>query len=274
MEKLYWQEIIKNEYEIPTGHTIQDLTNELFTYLGSTDPELRDEIGYSVFANWLKMRMYSQNLILEHTWELIKNLENGIGERGTNSVFKRSFSVLFLAEIIHNDNKAPGLNKKTIDTLVKKALWYLENEKDPRGYIQTNGWAHAIAHTADLFFALAKNEHTDRTQHLQMLNGITGKLKSVSDWIFVNGEDDRLSAAVIAIFQRSLLKTDTIFEWLSSLRENWKGAWTDEKKSVAFFNIRNFTRSLYIHLTTKEELEHKEELEKMVKETVQGLRPW
>ena len=274
MEKQYWQEIIQNDYKIPDGYTIDELTNELFTYLGSTDSELRDDIGYSVYANWLKMGMYSQNKILEHTWQLIKNLDNGIGERGTNSVFIRSFSVLFLAEIIHNDNKAPRFNKKTIDALVGKSLWYLENEEDPRGYIQKKGWAHALAHTADLLFVLAKNEHTDRTQHLQMLNGITGKLKSISDWIFVHGEEDRLSAAAIAIFQRSLLQTDTILEWLSSIKDNWMGAWMDEKRTVAFFNLRNFTRSLYLHLTTIEALEHKKELEKMVFETVQGLRPW
>ena len=60
MEKEFWVSIAKNDYKIPDGHTLTDLTKTLFGYLGSTDPELRDEIAYIVYANWLKREMYSK----------------------------------------------------------------------------------------------------------------------------------------------------------------------------------------------------------------------
>jgi hypothetical protein len=41
---------------------------------------------------------------------LLSNLEKGIGETESDSVFLRTFSVLLLAEIVHNDNKKPVLN--------------------------------------------------------------------------------------------------------------------------------------------------------------------
>lgn len=274
MDKQSWQEVMQNQYSLPDGYTLVELTNELFSYLGNTDPELRDNIGYSVYANWLRMGLYSYDVILEHVSKLTNNLVNGIGEQDTDSVFIRSFSVLFLAEIIHNDNKALQLNKAMISELVEKALWYLEYEKDPRGYIRDKGWAHALAHTADLLTVLAKNELSDGTQHLQMLNGITEKLGSVSDWVYVHGEDDRLAAAVFAIFTRGSLETDAIRGWLFSFTENWKGAWMDEKRTTAFFNIRIFIRSLYLKLITEEELKHREELERIILETTQRLRPW
>lgn len=274
MEKQFWQELIQNEYDIPEGHTIDELTKELFSYLGSTDPELRDDIGYSVYANWLIMGMYSQDVILKHISQLTQNLDKGIGEFDTDSVFGRSFSVLFLAEIIHNDNKSPRINKSTIASSIEKALWYLEQEKDARGYIQSKGWAHALAHTADLLAVLANNELTDGAQHLRMLHGITGKLASVSDHIYVHGEDDRLSTAVLAIFQRSLIDVDTVAEWLSTFKENWEGAWMNKRRTIAYFNLRNFTRSLYLQLITEEKFDHKKKLENMVLDTVQVLRPW
>lgn len=265
---------MKNKYAIPDGHSVDDLTAELFSYLGNTDLELRDDIGYIVYANWLKMGLYSQETIKAHISELSQNLEFGIGEQNSDSVFLRTFSVLFLAEIVHNDNKAPKLYKATIDLLLEKALWYLENEKDPRGHIPVKGWAHALAHTADLLAVLAKNQHTDSEQHLRILTGITQKLVNTSDWVYVHGEDDRLSTVVLFLLQRGLLGTDEIRVWLSSFTDGWKGAWIEEERTRAFFNLRNFLRSLYLQVATEEELASKNKLEKMILNAIQGLRPW
>jgi len=274
MNKEFWQELMKNEYAIPDGHTVDELTAELFSYLGNTDPELRDDIGYIVYANWLKMGLYSQETIATHLSELSLNLEMGIGEQEADGVFLRTFSVLFLAEIVHNDNKAPKLDKTTIDSLIEKALWYLEHEKDPRGYIPVKGWAHALAHTADLLAVLVKNQHTDARQHLRMLNAITEKLSNATNWVYVHGEDDRLSTVVLAILQCGLLGKGEIQEWLVSFTTNWKGAWMDEERTCAFFNVRNFLRSLYLQVATEEEFPQKEELEKLILDTVQRFRPW
>ena len=274
MHKEFWQELIKNKYAIPDGHSLEELTTELFSYLGSTDPELRDDIGYMIYANWLKAGLYSQKVIFEHISLLTKNLKTGISESNTDTVFLRAFSVLFLAEIIHNDNKDPKLDKKTIDDLLEKALLYLKKEKDPRGYIPIKGWAHALAHTADVLLVLAKNQHTDTGQHLRILNEITEKLTNSSDWVYIHGEDDRLSAAVLTIFQRGLLDINAIQEWLFSFTGAWEGAWTDEEQTRAFFNIRNFLRSLYLQVVTEDELPHQDKLESLILESIQKLRPF
>jgi hypothetical protein len=274
MDKQFWQRLVQNEYAVPKGHSLEELTAELFSYLGNTDPDLRDDIGYIVYANWLEMGLYSQETILEQISQLTDNLETGIGEQDTNSVFLRSFSVLFLAEIIYNDNKAPKLDKATIDTLVEKALWYLEHEKDPRGYTQDKGWAHALAHTADLLFVLAENKHTSSAQHLRILNGITEKLETASDWVYVHGEDDRLSRAVLAIFRRGLVSSVDVQEWLSSFTEKWKGAWTNDERTRAFANTRNFIRSLYLQVATEKDLSDQDELEKMILNAIQMMKPY
>jgi len=105
VDKEFWVAIAINDYKIPDGYTLDELTQTLFGYLGSTDPELRDDIAYIVYANWLKRGMFTKEQIRAHVDELLSNLDKGIGETESDSVFLRTFSVLLLAEIVHNDNK-------------------------------------------------------------------------------------------------------------------------------------------------------------------------
>src|SRR5258707_4143774 len=135
MDKEFWVSIVKNEYKIPEGHTLEALTQTLFSHLGSTDPELRDDIAYGIYANWLKREMFTKDEVRMHADEILSNLDKGIGETKSDTIFLRTFSVLVLAEIVHNDNKKPLLEKEDIQYILEKGLSYLEAEKDPRGFI-------------------------------------------------------------------------------------------------------------------------------------------
>jgi hypothetical protein len=170
MDKLFWKTVKENNYAIPPDHTPTSLTAELFEYLGSTDPELRDAIAYTTFANFLERGYYSLEEIEIYIANLLANLDIGLGETESDSVFLRAFSVLFLAEIVHNDNKVPRLKKPVLQTILEKGLRYLAAERDPRGYVQGKGWAHALAHTADLLLVLGKNLNTDKNDHSLILD--------------------------------------------------------------------------------------------------------
>ena len=58
MDKQFWISITENNFAFPEGHSILPLTDELLSYIGSTDPELRDTIGLEVFYHWLKQGLY------------------------------------------------------------------------------------------------------------------------------------------------------------------------------------------------------------------------
>ena len=51
MDKAFWQSIVDSDFAVPAGHTVADLTPELLTFLGSTDIEVRDPFGYTIFAH-------------------------------------------------------------------------------------------------------------------------------------------------------------------------------------------------------------------------------
>jgi len=276
MNKEFWIEIHKNKYEIPEGHTLAELTRELFSYLVSTDPELRDDIGYTVFANWLKQDRYSVDELRGYIKELLANLDNGIGAIESDSVFLRTFSILFLAEIVHNDNKKAFLDKADIKPILEKSLWYLAAEKDPRGHIPVKGWAHALAHTADLLLVLGKNKSIEETDLWKILNMVSEKIISPTNYIYIHGEDERLAGAVVEVLRRDLVPIEKVEEWAKSFsEEDWKGAYTDEDRNRAYQNTRNLLRSIYVELKQAEEdIPKQDELEKIFLETLKNLKPY
>ncbi|HUG33583.1 MAG TPA: DUF2785 domain-containing protein [Anaerolineales bacterium] len=277
MEKEFWVDLGKNEYKIPGGYELRDLTKTLFSYLGSTDPELRDEIAYTVYANWLKRGMYTRDEVRAHVEELTSNMEHGIDKTESDTVFLRSFSVLFLAEIVHNDNKKPLLDEVQIKAILAKGLWYLEAEKDPRGYIPVKGWAHALAHTADLMLVLGKNNKTDRHDLEEMLHAIAKKLIHSTNWVYIHGEDERLANAVTAILRRELITSEFLKTWVGSFAEPekpWQGAYMDEGQAKAFHNVRNFLRSVSEAIRQADDLPGKDQVSTLLHDALDNLKPY
>lgn len=279
MDKDFWNSIAKNDYQIPEGYTLENLTDILFSYLGSIDPELRDDIAYGVYANWLKKDMYPKETIQSHIDKLLSNLDKGIGETESDTVFLRTFSILLLAEIVHNDNKKQLLDKSQVKTIFEKALWYLDAEKDPRGYIPVKGWAHALAHTADLLLVLARNRFIDGNDLWRMLATISNRMAHSTRYIYIHGEDERLASTVIEILRRDLTSLNQLEIWTRSFREpdgrDWNGAYVEEEHSRAFHNTRNLVRSIYLALIAQsEDFPDRKELLRMFLNTLTNLKPY
>jgi len=277
MDKEFWIALAKNDYKIPQGHTLDELKQVIFGSLSSTDPELRDDIAYIVYANWLKREMFSKEEIRTHVDELIENLNKGLGETESDSVFLRTFSVLMLAEIVHNDNKKPLLEKDQIQVILEKGLWYLTAEQDPRGFISVKGWAHALAHTADLMLVLGKNRYTEKIDLERILQAIATKLIHSTNWLYFHGEDDRLANAVVGILQQDLISFDFVETWLKSLVEpevSWVGAYTDSDRAKAFHNTRNFLRSLAQLIGSTEPWAETLNTVHLVNDALEALKPY
>ena len=279
MDKDFWVSVARNDFQVPEGYTLANLTEILFSYLGSTDPELRDDIAYIVYANWLKREMYSSEVLKAHVDRLLSNLDKGIGETESDTVFLRTFSVLLLAEMGHNDNKKPILEADQIERILAKGLWYLEAELDPRGYIPVKGWAHALAHTADLLLVLARNRNIDESDLMEMLSATSNKIVQSKNHIYFHGEDERLASAILEILRRNLIPTDQLESWSKSFiapdGKDWKGAYMDEERNRAFQNTRNLLRSVYLTLIAQpDDFPNRDRLTSLVFETLKELRPY
>ncbi len=169
MDKNFWFSIQKNDYAPPEGQTVASLTEDLFAQIGSTDQELRDTIGQDVFGNWLEQGRYSLDELRDLIPRLLANLQTGLGKSEDDSVFLRSFSSLWLANILIHDLHRPLLEKEDVLAILEAALAYFPRELDLRGLVSKKGWAHAIAHGSDVLEGAAHSPHTAAGDHLRIL---------------------------------------------------------------------------------------------------------
>lgn len=148
-DRQFWRDIAKNKYAVPQGQSAFPLAQELSSYLASPDPELRDDIAYSILDVWIVYRNHlSTPELLSLLVEWQSNLRSGIGETSTDSVLKRSFSALCLAALAERDLKSPFLGDARFRTFLDEALTYFKDERDLRGFDPAKGWIHATANPA------------------------------------------------------------------------------------------------------------------------------
>jgi hypothetical protein len=258
MDKSFWQAIVDSDYKLPEGHTAAELLPELLSFLGSTDIDVRDPFGYTILTLWIvRDRHYAPDELRKMRDEWLANLEKGIGENGTDSVFLRSFSVLMLSILVYRDNQDSFFAREEIKTLVNKVLAYFAAEQDLRGFTLDKGWAHSVAHTADAFKFLARNPLSDAADHQQILDAITDKLLLPVTYTYIHSEDERLVSVVIDILKREKLDTASRAAWIERFH-TWKTSWPEgdfiPTIHSPWLNSKNFLRSLYFRLETTPDL--------------------
>jgi hypothetical protein len=220
----FWQQIAQNKYAVPPGSNLTDLTAELSDLLASPDPVLRDEIAYSTLTAWIyQTRVLDADMLRTLVNTLLANLRSGIGERGTDSVFGRSFSALMLSVVVARDNAAPFLSADEFHGIERAAQAYLRAEQDLRGYDPGHGWAHSAAHTADLLKFIGRSRHLDAAGQAQLLDAVTQKLTS-APVVFTYGEDERFARAVLSIVNREDFDRAAFASWVARTKPTRPGA--------------------------------------------------
>jgi hypothetical protein len=273
MDKQFWFSIRENDYAIPAGYSVLPLTEELFSYLGATDQVLRTH-AEQAFYRWIEQDLYSLQDVRGLIPRLLANLQTGLGKTEDDTVFLRSYSLLWLMTIIPHYDKKSALKKEEIATVLEAVLAHFAAERDFRCLVPVKGCADTIAHSADLLGILATSSHADANDHAKILDCIADKLKGTTDWIYLYDEDDRFAWPVIKIFKRDTLSMDQIKDWLASLSADWDGAWQNEEGVRAFFAGRNFLRAIRIFLLEGDQIPQKEAILEIVRNTLDQAKPW
>src|SRR5690606_2005720 len=114
--------------------------------------------AYPALTTWLHRGVFD-DLLAGLGDGMATGLEVGLGERGTDSVFRRSWSVRVLAEVLHRDTAERLLTADQVLRWGDKVATWLVREQDLRGWVPGHGWARAVAHGADALAALAGSPH-------------------------------------------------------------------------------------------------------------------
>jgi hypothetical protein len=214
MAAAYWDQVRSAEMAVPTDRPLADLTAELTTMLGSTDPVERDEIAYPILASWVGSAVYD-DLLAGLGDGMAAGLVQGLGESGTPSVFRRSFSALVLTECIARDNTASLLPAGKVLEWGDRVAGWLVRERDVRGFVPGQGWAHAVAHGADAIGVLACSPHFRLPELTVLLDVVADRVLEPTPAPFTSGEPDRLARAAMAVFRRRLVPLRVIEPWLA-----------------------------------------------------------
>ena len=213
MSRGYWQEVQGAGFEVPSDRPLDDLTAELTTMLGSVEPEVRDGTAYPALATWIERGVYD-DLLRGLGDGMVAGLTAGLGESGTDSIFRRSFSALILAECLSRDNEhhlLPGA--KVLEWGDHLATWYLR-EQDVRGFVPGKGWAHALAHGADAIGVLAESPHVAGPELSVLLDVLAERILMPTTTPLLAGEPDRMAAATMQVLRRNVVPVSVLEPWV------------------------------------------------------------
>jgi hypothetical protein len=249
MSASYWRQVQEADFEVPADRPLDDLTAELTRMLGSNDPVVRDGTAYPALATWTSRGVYD-DLLSGLGDGMAAGLAVGLGDRETDTVFRRSFSVLVLGECVARDNKV-GLvpPTKVLEWGDRISTWYLR-ERDLRGFVPGKGWAHAVAHGADAVGTLAESPHFANPELTVLLDVIADRLTLPVDVPFAHGEPDRMAAATMCVLRRNVVPLSVLEPWVARLASAATArALRGTDPFLQRSNSEAFLRALYLQLS-------------------------
>ncbi|MNW41325.1 hypothetical protein D3C74_184590 [compost metagenome] len=236
--------------------------------IGSVDSELRDDLIYCTFSQWILNEDLTERQ-LNKLYEALfteQYLFFGMGETDTDSVFTRSFSVLLISLLLLANQRTPFLGSQDIVRVKDRVIQYIHEEKDYRGYVMDKGWAHSMAHIADVIDELGSSTLLSANDKFELLEAIRTIIcrKNV---VYFNLEDERLTSAAVTILRNESFALDQIEAWLRGFT-SWDKSriWNEEYLIIS--NVKNFLASFYFRLSRYDELSVYAD---MTKETLQGM---
>lgn len=250
---------------------IDEIMREMLLNIGNIDSELRDELIYSTFAMLISNDLLTSDQMINILKDCLSEdyLFYQIGEKNTDSVFKRSFSALVITELLKKDQDTCLLPKSIVVKAIDSSISYLLEENDTRGYVDGKGWAHSIAHGADMLVVAIEHPYFQFENVNKCLNLI--KVCLFKETNYVCNEDERLMFAIEALLNNKMIDSNKLEEWIIELNNVLIAFYQKKGRSIKFYkcknNILNFLKVIYFRIEyTKEN----QKLREIINETIRN----
>lgn len=244
---IYLQQLLLRETEFEATE-IDTLLDRYLPEIGNPNPEIRDDYLYSIFHNLLSSKNLSNEKLGQITDKLLSPdyLFYDMTNENTDSVLKRSFTLLQIDTLLQRHLESPIYTKEALDTLFYQFTTYYQKEKILLGYHPLKGWIHTTAHGADVIRTLAKCQELDESMLIQ-LSMLAKRKFTQGQHAYDAHEDDRMSRAIISIMNQDKLTSAFWVDWvclLETLEEDLPYEFIVRSKT----NRKNLMRSLYFQL--------------------------
>lgn len=278
-DREFWLAILEDGCSVPAGLDPEELLIELNELLDSPDPILRDQIGYGIPTQWIyRQQLFSPEQLLRQVERLSERMLRDLPDSAPEGVLGRSYAALNLSILVAQDIAHPFLEDPQFERLLARAMAYLEAEQDLRGWDPQLGWLHSCAHTSDLLKFLGRHPRLDtQEEHAALAASLAKKIIAPSAWVFVDGEDERMASALLALLSRSDFQMATFDGFRARLLKARelapKGGGYQRPAEAAKRNAKNVLRVLLQSLRSGEleDIDRAEALEERLLGTLRAL---
>ncbi|WOI53552.1 DUF2785 domain-containing protein [Parvularcula sp. LCG005] len=222
---------------------------DLAACLASPDPVLRDKIAYEGFSALLRGDQLETDTIRSLSDQLMGVLSAPADAAG----FEKPFAALVLSEIARTDRFGDTMTPDGLDALVAAAAGYLLGITDYRGYDETDGWRHGVAHGADFAMQLALNDKLTSDQLHRLAAAIAAQTVPDDAHFYIYGEPGRLARPILFMSARNDRDDAYWSDWWAQLTASaapsngWDTAYESQAGLAALHNLRAFAQAVYIN---------------------------
>jgi hypothetical protein len=207
------------------------LALDVFDHLGSPDAELRDELGLTALGTWVVDQGRLRPDELQELRRLAlgeRGIRFGLGRSGDDTVFRRSFSLLVLAIVLVADKERRFLEKSELRDVADGLVEYCDGERDLRGFVPGRGWAHAVAHAADVADECVTSRFGTPELCERLLSALDALVARAGE-VFQAEEDERVGIALAAMLSTGRVTPQRLRAFVDErdlsdrvYRTNWK----------------------------------------------------
>lgn len=212
------------------------------------DPAIRDGVAFEGISKWLRAGEVSA--------ETLQALFRGLLEQITNTDdpdgFQQPFAALILSEVARTDRIEPWLSDRQREELVGVAAAYLRGVTDYRGFSETEGWRHGVAHGSDLVLQLALNPQIESKQIKTLMDAVATQVSPPGEVFYVYGEPGRLARAVFYAHRRGELDGSTWEMWFEGLAnpapfDGWSAMYSSQTGLAKRHNMLAFLMAIHLN---------------------------
>lgn len=242
-------ELKQTEFDM-AGPERNGLAVALLDCLADPDPEIRDGIVYEGLATWLRGKLL-ESATIDVIYE---RLQEDLAGNGDADGFLQPFAALVLSEVARTDRTGDSFTPGRREALVEAAASYMTGINDYRGFSETEGWRHGVAHGADLVLQLVLNEHIGATQVDRLVTAVLTQVAPAGEIFYIYGESNRLARAVYYARSRDVVDDKRWQEWLQAVSdpeplETWNNAYSSQAGLARRHNTLGFLMALHVYTT-------------------------
>ncbi len=248
-EQVLKNRILSMEYD--SNEEIYNLCLEMMNYIGSTDPILRDDLIYRTLERLIPAGAFTDEQLyrileisLGHT-----HLFFNIDTMDEDGVFTRSFSALVIALVLAENKKHPFLSQQDLLVIHESIIEYICHEWDLRGYVPEKGWAHSIAHIADVIDMLIQQDNYPAKRRQHLLEAMFDKV-ATEKTVYLYQEEERMLNPLMTILEQGF-DEEVLLELLSKMLVKMDYAFLEMREdeyAALYMNTTRFLRGLYFRL--------------------------